>query len=148
MSEHFPLVPRYRLDDEQEWLVGIDPLRRYWISVNSSELITVVVPGLNAAQFEAFRKSILNFRAMSAGQSIELPTITESPLVITCISKNCYALKGEINGAGVSHLFDHESLEALLMTAHPDWQCAPHHEELGRQMLSLCWQQPAANKVA
>ena len=45
MSDSFPLAPRYRLDDEDAWLVGIDPLRRYWFAANGDETIQVVVPG-------------------------------------------------------------------------------------------------------
>jgi len=48
----------------------------------------------------------------------------------------------------VWHLFDYESLESLLMTAHPDWRCAPEHLALGRSLLSVAFEQPAAAKVA
>jgi hypothetical protein len=148
MSERFPLVPRYRLDDEQAWLIGIDPLRRYWLLVNGAEQMPIIVPGLNTEDFEQFREAILAFRGMDAGMCLELSTTSGMPLVVTCISKNCYSFESEVDGYPATHLFDQESLESLLMTAHPDWRCAPHHEELGRQLLSLSWYQPAAAKAA
>lgn len=148
MSEHFPLVPRYRLDDEQAWLVGIDPLRRYWLLVNGDESTPVILPGLNTEDFDAFRAAILTFREMTAGDTLRLPTAMGTELVVKCVSKNCFVIDTDVNGHPATHLFDQESLESLLMTAHPDWRCAPHHKDLGRQMLSLSWEQPAAMKAA
>ena len=148
MVEYFPLAPRYRLDDEQPWLVGIDPMRRYWLSVNSDATLTVTIPGLSVGEFSAFREAILGVRKLSAGEAMTLPTAFAHELVITCISKNCYAIAGDVKGYPVSHLFDHESLESLLMTAHPDWQCAPHHKDLGRQLLSVAWNKTATTQVA
>lgn len=66
-----------------------------------------------------------------------------SSCLIHCISDNCFAIEMEVGGALVWHLFDEETLESLLMTSHPDWQCAPKDMELGRQMLASLWQQPA-----
>lgn len=148
MREFFPLVPRYRLDDEQPWLLGIDPLRRYWLSVNGGSTVTALVPGLNTESFETFRTAMRSFRQLQAGETIHLPTALGTSLDITCVSNNCFLIAGNVNGAAVSHVFDQESLESLLMTAHPDWCCAPHHKELGCQVLSLSWSQPAAAKVA
>jgi hypothetical protein len=148
MVEYFPLAPRYRLDDEQYWLVGIDPMRRYWLLVNSEAALTVTIPGLSVEAFSEFRDAILAFRNLNIGESITLPTAIACKLVITCVSKNCYAIASDVNGYPVSHLFDHESLESLLMTAHPDWKCAPHHKELGRQLLSVAWNKTTATQVA
>ncbi|RZM74884.1 hypothetical protein [Leptolyngbya iicbica] len=148
MSDRFPLVPRYRLDDEQTWLVGIDPLRRYWLLVNGDEAKPIILPGLSTHDFDQFRQAILAFRGLVAGDTLELPTATGTALAIRCASKNCFAIDFEVNGHPATHLFDQEALESLLMTAHPDWQCAPHHRELGRQTLSLSWHQPAASKTA
>ena len=148
MSDRFPLVPRYRLDDEQIWLVGIDPLRRYWILVNGDEAKPIILPGLSTHDFDQFRQAILTFRGMAAGDTLDLPTVTGDCLTVQCVSKNCFVIDHDVNGHPATHLFDQESLESLLMTAHPDWQCAPHHRDLGRQALSLSWEQPAAAKVA
>ena len=148
MSDRFPLLPRYRLDDEQHWLVGIDPLRRYWLLVNGDEAAPVILPGLSTDNFDVFRDAILTFRDMVSGDTLELPTAIGTELAIKCVSKNCFVIDTEVNGNPATHIFDQESLESLLMTAHPDWKCAPHHEELGRQMLSLSWEKPAAVNVA
>ena len=148
MLQPFSLIPRYRLDDESTWLIGIDPLRHYWLSVNGDETMPTLVPGLSTDHFAAFRQAILAFRDMRLGDSIQLPTAMHSPLVITCVSQNCFSVQGDVNGFPASHLFDQESLEALLMTAHPDWRCADHHADLGRKLLSLSWQQPTATKAA
>lgn len=148
MSDRFPLVPRYRLDDEQSWLVGIDPLRRYWLLVNGDEATPVILPGLNVDNFDVFRDAILTFRSLMAGETLNLPTAIGDKLLIRCVSKNCYVIDTDVNGYPATHLFDQESLESLLMTAHPDWKCAPHHQELGRHMISCAWEQPDAVKVA
>lgn len=148
MSNSFPLSPRYRLDDGDAWLVGVDPLRRYWLSANGDETVPVVIPGLTSNSFEAFRDSVLAFRSLRPGDSVQLPTTIGVLLTIKCVSRNCFLVDGDVNGFPASHLFDQESLESLLMTAHPDWKCAPHHQELGRQMLSLSWEKPASIGVA
>lgn len=148
MSDRFPLVPRYRLDDDQSWLVGIDPLRRYWLLVNGDEATPVILPGLSVDEFDVFRDAILTFRSLTAGETLSLPTAIGGELMIRCVSKNCYVIDTDVNGYPATHLFDQESLESLLMTAHPDWKCAPHHQELGRHMISCSWEQPDAVKVA
>jgi hypothetical protein len=148
MSDRFPLVPRYRLDDEQVWLVGIDPLRRYWLLVNGDEATPVIMPGFSTDNFDGFREAILTFHRMAAGETLTLPTAIGTDLTVSCVSKNCFVIDADVNGHAATHLFDQESLESLLMTAHPDWQCAPHHKELGGQLLALAWEQPAAAKVA
>lgn len=142
MQSFFPLAPRYRLDDEMPWLEGIDPSRHYWIALNSSDVIAPV-PGLLAASMEEFRQAILGFRALQPGEQLLL-TRTLGGSMIHCISRNCYALETELNGALVWHLFDQETLESLLMTSHPDWQAAPKDIELGRQLLMRSLQQSVA----
>jgi len=147
MSDRFPLVPRYRLDDEQNWLIGIDPLRRYWLLVNGDEAKPIILPGLSTDDFDQFRQAILTFRGMAAGDSLDVPTAMGAPLTIQCVSKNSFVIDFEVDGHAATHLFDQESLESLMMSAHPDWQCAPHHRDLGRQTLPLSWNQTAAIKV-
>lgn len=148
MSNHFPLAPRYRLDDEDSWLIGIDPIRRYWLAVNGDEAIRAIIPGLSVSDFEAFRDLVRSFRSMRPSDSLQLPTAVGMPLMVKCVSKNCFLVEGEIDGAPASHMFDQESLESLLMTAHPDWVCAPQHQALGSKLLSLSWTQPATSAVA
>ncbi|BAY07763.1 hypothetical protein NIES2098_08850 [Calothrix sp. NIES-2098] len=65
---------------------------------------------------------------------------------IHCVSSNCYAVETEINDAPVWHLFDRETLDSLLMTAHPDWQYAPTDVELGRKLLLKSFQGTSASK--
>ncbi|PSN17048.1 hypothetical protein C7271_19795 [filamentous cyanobacterium CCP5] len=143
MSDSFPLAPRYRLDDGDAWLVGIDPLRRYWVAANGDDASSLVIPGLSVADFELFRDLMLAFRNMRSGDSLPLPTAVGVPLLVTCVSKNCFLVESAVDGCPASHLFDQEALESLLMTAHPDWRCAPHHKDLGNRMLSLAWEKPA-----
>lgn len=143
MLSFLPLTPRYRLDDETPWLEGIDPNRHYWIAVNGDAAIVTAIPGLVMTSLEQFRDAILGFRAMELGDRLVIDRIGEA-LVIHCISQNCYAVEAEIAGSPVWHLFDRETLESLLMTGHPDWQCAPKDIDLGRQMLMRSWQQSVA----
>ncbi len=139
----FPVSPRYRLDDELPWLEGIDPSRHYWINVNSNPALTIAIPGLAVDSFEQFREAILRFRALQSGEQMVI-TRAAAACTIHCISQNCYAIAGEMNGAEVWHLFDQETLESLLMTSHPDWQCAAKDLDLGRRMLTRSWQQSIA----
>ncbi|HEY9618698.1 MAG TPA: hypothetical protein V6C64_17785 [Microcoleaceae cyanobacterium] len=145
MNQSFSLslAPRYRLDDELPWLEGIDPSRHYWIAVNSDLSQMVAIPGLAAASFTQFRATILNFRAMQPGDQITIMR-PAAQCTIHCIRQNCFAIAAEINHAPVWHLFDQETLESLLMTSHPDWQCSPQDVDLGRRMLMRSWQQTAA----
>jgi hypothetical protein len=69
-----------------------------------------------------------------------------SGCIIHCVSPNCYAVEAQINNAWVWHLFDQETLDSLLMTAHPNWQCAPKHIELGRKLLMRSFEQAAVTK--
>jgi hypothetical protein len=148
MFSEMSLAPRYRLDDESPWLRGIDPLRRYWIHVNGDQGELRVLPGLSSQSAEAFRQSILGFRDLAIGQELTLPTVLGDRLTIYCVAQNCYAIADISTGAEVWHLFDRESLESLLLTAHPDWQCAPEHLTLGRSLLTLAWGQPEVIKAA
>lgn len=134
MKSFFSLVPRYRLDDEQPWLVGIDPSRHYWIAINGEKSLTTAIPGLLVESREEFKATVLKTRALQAGENVTLQRAAIAS-TIHCIGSNCYAIEASVNGAPVWHLFDRESLESLLMTAHPDWQCAPQDVELGRQLL-------------
>lgn len=131
----FPLAPRYRLDDEMPWLEGIDPSRHYWIRVNGEEESIATIPGLNVSSHEAFREAILEWRSLQPGREMTFERAA-GELTIHCISENCFAIASSINGAAVWHLFDRETLESFLMTAHPDWKCAPKDVELGRKMLA------------
>lgn len=148
MFSELSLAPRYRLDDESPWLHGIDPLRRYWIYVNGEQSFIRLLPGLKPYDFEAFRQAIRSFRNLSIGAVLTLPTELGDGLTIHCVADNCYAIADNVTPNPVWHLFDYEAIESLLMTAHPDWKCAPQHLELGRSVLSLAFEQPAAAKVA
>ncbi len=139
----FTLAPRYRLDDELPWLVGIDPSRHYWIQVNGESELTIAIPGLVTDSIAQFKQVFRQWRSLASGERMELPRIA-STCTIICISENCYALELELNGVPVWHLFDRETLESLLMTAHPDWQCAPKDVELGRKLLLRSLQQTVA----
>ncbi|NEP01564.1 MAG: hypothetical protein F6K58_23485 [Symploca sp. SIO2E9] len=142
MTNPLTLSPRYRLDDEFPWLEGIDPARNYWIAVNGDAALKIAIGGLFVSSYEQWKHSILKFRALQAGEQMDLVRISSS-FRIHCISSNCYAIEGEVASAPVWHLFDQETLDSLLMSAHPDWQCAPTDIDLGRQMLSRSWEQEA-----
>jgi hypothetical protein len=133
MTPSISLAPRYRLDDELPWLVGIDPARYYWITVNGDVDTPVALPGLTVSSLSEFKQTIRKFRSLQPQQQMQLLR-TANSCTIHCISLNCYAV--EIDGTiPVWHLFDQETLESLLMSAHPDWQCAERDIDLGRQML-------------
>ncbi|MBD0343768.1 MAG: hypothetical protein ICV63_02800 [Coleofasciculus sp. Co-bin14] len=135
MTQPFILSPRYRLDDESPWLEGIDPARHYWIAVNGNADVKVAIPGLSVSSLKEWKQAIRQFRSLQPGEQMELVRIASS-CTIHCISFNCYAIATEVVGAAVWHLFDQETLDSLLMTAHPDWQCAPKDIDLGRQLLA------------
>lgn len=145
MEALFCLSPRYRLDDEMPWLEGIDPSRHYWINVNGDKSVTIAIPGLMVASVSEMKQAIRQFRSLQPGEQMSLLRIA-SNCKIHCISHNCYAVETQINHAPVWHLFDQETLDSLLMTAHPDWQCAPADVELGRKLLMRSLQQPTAIK--
>lgn len=139
MMPLFPLAPRYRLDDELPWLEGIDPSRHYWLMVNGEAALTIAIPGLAVTSPAEFKAEILRFRALQPGEEMKIQRAA-SICSIICVSQNCYAIAAEVAGAPVWHLFDHETLESLLRTSHPDWQCAAKDMELGRRMLLRSWE--------
>lgn len=143
MTPIFVLAPRYRLDDESPWLDGIDPARYYWIAVNGDAGMRVAIPGLTVSSLEEWKQHIRRFRSLQSGEQMKLVRIATS-CTIRCISDNCYAIEGEVAGAKVWHLFDQETLYSLLMTSHPDWQCAPKDIDLGRQILARSLEKVAA----
>ncbi|BAZ25428.1 hypothetical protein NIES4073_63330 [Kalymmatonema gypsitolerans NIES-4073] len=145
MEPSICLSPRYRLDDELPWLEGIDPSRHYWIAVNGDTNLTVAIPGLTVSSISELKQSIREFRALQPGEQMTLARVASS-CTIHCVSTNCYAVEAQINNAWVWHLFDQETLDSLLMTAHPDWQCAPKDIELGRKLLMRSFQQAAVTK--
>jgi hypothetical protein len=145
MRPLFCLSPRYRLDDESPWLEGIDPSRHYWIAVNGEKKVTFALPGLIVSSIDEFKQMIRRFRSLQPGEILNLARIS-SRCIIRCVTNNCYAVEAEVNNAPVCHLFDQETLESLLMTAHPNWQCAPSDIELGRNLLLRSLAQPTASK--
>ncbi len=147
MVSHLPLAPRYRLDDAQPWLEGIDPVRNYWVQVNGDAQATVMIPGLAVQSLAELRLAIHQFRDLQAGDRMVVVRAGQS-YAIHCVGENCYAVEGQVHGAAVWHLFDQETLESLLMTAHPDWKCAPKDVELGRRLLLMSLNQPAGIPVA
>ncbi|RAM51995.1 MAG: hypothetical protein C6Y22_08100 [Hapalosiphonaceae cyanobacterium JJU2] len=145
MEALFCLSPRYRLDDESPWLEGIDPSRNYWIMVNGDKNLTVALPGLSVSAKSELKQAIQQFRSLQPGEQITLLRVADA-CKIHCVSSNCYAIEAELNGAAVWHLFDQETLDSLLMTAHPDWQCAPKDIDLGRRLLLRSFEQMTATK--
>ncbi|MEO0684645.1 MAG: hypothetical protein AAFY76_06245 [Cyanobacteria bacterium J06649_11] len=145
MKASFCLSPRYRLDDELPWLEGIDPSRHYWIKVNGDDSLTIAIPGLLVSSMDELKQAMKEFRLLKPGEQMTLHRAA-SCYQIHCISSNCYAMETEINNAPVWHLFDQETLDSLLISAHPDWQCAPSDLELGRKLLLRSLQQATANK--
>lgn len=144
MDTQLSLSPRYTLDAPFPWLMGIDPVRRYWVHVNGESSITVAIPGLTVSSHRAFREAVISFRSLAPGESLLLPTSVNSRVEIRCIAENLYAIPYAIETAKTWHLFDYETIEALLLTAHPDWQCSPQDMALGRDLLQQSWQQPSA----
>lgn len=145
MEASICLSPRYRLDDELPWLEGIDPSRHYWIAVNGDTNLTLAIPGLTVSSISELKQTIREFRALQPGEQMTLARVANT-CTIHCVSTNCYAVEAQINNAWVWHLFDQETLDSLLMTAHPDWQCAPKDIELGRKLLMRSFQQAAVTK--
>ncbi|MDP5339691.1 MAG: hypothetical protein NWQ28_14100 [Nodularia sp. (in: cyanobacteria)] len=145
MQALFCLSPRYRLDDESPWLQGIDPSRHYWIAVNGDSNFTITIPGLVVSSMDELKQAIRQFRSLQPGEQMTVNRIA-SDCTIHCISPNCYAVEAEINDAPIWHLFDQETLDSLLMTAHPEWQCAPSDIELGRKLLMRSLLQTSVTK--
>ena len=134
MEVAFFLSPRYRLDDELPWLEAIDPSRHYWIAVNGDSNLTIALPGLTVSSLSELKLAMHQFRTLAPGEQMTLTRIATA-CTIHCVNLNCYAVEAEINQAPVWHLFDQETLDSLLMTAHPDWLCAPSDIDLGRKLL-------------
>ncbi len=133
------LAPRYRLDDDSSWLLAIDPVRRYWIAINGDKRLSTEIAGLLTSDQQKFREVILQFRALTPGLTLSLPTYREETSIY-CVAANCYAIVGEASGAEVWHIFDRESLESLLMTADADWIPNTKDLERSRQLLSKSWE--------
>ena len=132
------LIPRYRLDDDYSWLLAVDPLRRYWVAVNGDHCLSTEIAGLLTSDLQEFREIILQFRALDPGETLKLPTYREETQIY-CVAANCYAVASEVAQAEVWHIFDRETLESLLMTAHSDWIPNPKDVERSRQFLSQSW---------
>jgi hypothetical protein len=147
MTNPLVLAPRYRLDDELVWLEGIDPTRHYWILLNGDRQQITPVPGLAVTSPAEFKRAMHGFRAMQVGDRLVFDRASTTCLIY-CLSSDCYAIESVVEhqfgqtkqGALVWHLFDHETIESLLMTAHPDWQSSSKDVELGRKLLSNSWQ--------
>lgn len=144
-SASFCLSPRYRLDNDLVWLEGIDPSRHYWIKVNGDSNLIVAIPGLLVSSIDEIKHAMKKFRLLEPGEQMTIERVA-STCQIHCISSNCYAIETEIDNAPVWHLFDQETLDSLLISAHPDWQCAPYGIELGRKLLVRSLQQTTAGK--
>ncbi|MDH6060908.1 hypothetical protein NWP17_10725 [Chrysosporum bergii ANA360D] len=140
MEALFCLSPRYRLDDQSPWLGGIDPTRHYWIAINGDKNLTIAIPGLMVSSIGELKQTIRQFRSLQPGEQMTVNRIVTS-CTIHCVSPNCYAVEHQINEALTWHLFDQETLDSLLMTAHPQWQCAPSDIDLGRKLLLRSWEQ-------
>ncbi|MFG6104796.1 hypothetical protein U2F10_21200 [Leptothoe sp. EHU-05/26/07-4] len=140
MQSKLSLAPRYTLDDESAWLIGIDPVRRYWIKVDGETTIKITIPGLLIPSLETLKEAIQSFRSLPVGATLTLPTFTRERLTIHHLTSNLYAIPHPVNGALAWHLFDHETVEAFLLTAHPDWRCAPQDIALGRDTLIQSWE--------
>lgn len=145
MEASICLSPRYCLDDELPWLEGIDPSRHYWIAVNGDTNLTILIPGLMVSRVSELKQTMNKFRSLQPGEQMTLRRVATA-CTIYCVSVNCYAVEAQINYAWVWHLFDEETLDSLLMTAHPNWQSAPKHIELGRKLLMRSFQQAAVTK--
>ena len=142
MTQPFILSPRYRLDDHLPWLEGIDPSRRYWLTVNSNQTLKVAIPGLCVSSIQELKEVILRFRSLQPQERMVVTRMVGG-FTIQCISSNCYAIQGRVNGALAWHLFDKETLESLLLTGHPEWIPSQQDLELGRNLLESAFQQPA-----
>jgi hypothetical protein len=92
-------------------LEGVDPSRHYWIFVNGDRNLSVTIPGLIASSIEELRETILHFRSLKSKETMAIARIAGA-LTIHCISNNCYAIEGEVEGALTWHLLERESLES------------------------------------
>jgi hypothetical protein len=131
-------LPRYCLKDAQ-WLLGTDPLRRYWLCANEDPTQVAVIQGPAFEYFIHFRQMLVRLRGLVAGDFLELQTAGH-PLQIDCLAPDCYAVSGTVRGAAATHLFDRKSLESLLLSAHPAWEGSPRDLLLGQTLLQNLWQ--------
>ncbi|MEM8639927.1 MAG: hypothetical protein AAGG51_14100 [Cyanobacteria bacterium P01_G01_bin.54] len=136
MNQPFTVAPRYRLDDESQWLRGIDPSRRYWLWLNGETTMKTALAGFLANDLTAWKQTLQRFRNLQPQEQMSVERLGATAFTLHCISANCYAIATTYQGAAVWHLFDQETLQSLLHTAHPDWQCAPQDVELGRELLA------------
>ncbi|NEO82733.1 MAG: hypothetical protein F6J87_00495 [Spirulina sp. SIO3F2] len=136
MTQPFVVAPRYRLDDEFQWLRGIDPSRQYYLWINGECTFTTTLPGLLTTHLGEWQQAFRQFRKLQPQEQMTLERLGLPALDIHCLSANCYAIATTYQGADVWHLFDQEALESLLMTGHPDWQGDSHSVELGREILA------------
>lgn len=144
MVQLFITAPRYRLDNQSPWLRGIDPSRGYWLWVNGDVAFRTRLPGLLTEEVTRWQQIVRQFHTLEPGSSMGLERLNETGLTLHCISNNCYAIASDYQDAPVWHLFDHETLQSLLMTSHPDWQCAPEDLALGRELLTAAFSHPLA----
>jgi hypothetical protein len=135
----FSLTPRYRLEDS-DWLQGIDPVKHYWIAINGDSNYTAAIAGLEITSSEGLRQLLWQLRRMRSGEQIQVNYRLRS-LSVYCVNPTCFALQASFRGAPVWHLFDPATLENLLKTSHPEWQCTQSDIELGRNLLKSCWEQ-------
>ncbi len=143
MMHGFSLAPRYRLDDPDPWLLGIDPSRQYWLQINGDPEQVATIPGLTVDSISELREIMTTVRSLLPGQRVQFQRAATC-LELHCVGENLLAIADAVAGAPVWHLFDRETLESLLMSAHPNWQCRPEDVELGRQQLWRSFQLPVA----
>lgn len=135
MTQPFVVAPRYRLDDESQWLRGIDPSRQYHLWINGERTFTTTLPGLLTTHLREWQQILRQFRQLQPQDQMTLERLGMPALEIHCLSANCYAIATTYQGAEVWHLFDQEALESLVMTGHPEWQGGSKSLELGREAL-------------
>lgn len=136
MTQPFIVAPRYRLDDESQWLRGIDPSRRYCLWINGERSLATTLPGLLTFRPSEWQQALREFRQLRPQGQMTLERLGIPALKIHCLSTNCYAIATTYQGAEVWHLFDQEALESLLMTGHTDWQGGTRSLELGWEALA------------
>lgn len=141
MQPALSLTPRYTLDDKASWLLGIDPVRRYWIYVNGQQSTPVTIAGLLIPSPETLQEAIQSFHSLAVGATLTLPTFTRERLAIHHPVENLYAIPGPVEGGNTWHIFDRETIEAFLLSAHPHWKCAPEDLALGRALIEQAWEQ-------
>lgn len=142
MAQFSSLAPRYRFNDRSIWLVGIDPARNYWLNLNGDRHRPTLLPGFTTTSAIIWQQVFKQFRSLQPTEKMIIAR-TAGVFTIHCLSRDCYAIASEVNHAPVWHLFDRDSLESLLASAHPDWTCTPQDVDLGRQMIERAFTQDA-----